>query len=122
VSPNVTVLSEIPEEKLIELYGRCRGLIATSRDEPFGMNAVEAMASGKPVIAVKEGGYRETIVDDVTGALVDASEAGIIDGVKLIGRDPSKYRDACICQARKFDVAVFLRGIAGLIAPDPVKK
>jgi glycosyltransferase involved in cell wall biosynthesis len=57
---NVTVVSNVDDATLKDYYGRCRGLIATSADEDFGMNAVEAMAAGKPVIAVGEGGYRET--------------------------------------------------------------
>jgi glycosyltransferase involved in cell wall biosynthesis len=113
---NVTILSDISEEALAEHYGRCRGLIATSVDEAFGMNAIEAMASGKPVIAVKEGGYLETVVDGKTGVLVDATEDDIIHGVKLVALGPALYKDACIGQAKKFDVSVFLEKMRELAA------
>lgn len=113
--PNVTLLSGISEEKLIEYYGRCRGLIATSRDEPFGMNAIEAMASGKPVIAVKEGGYLETVVDGKTGVLIYCTPEALMGAVKLVGRDPGNYRDECLRQAQKFDVKVFLSRMESMI-------
>ncbi|MCI4372000.1 MAG: glycosyltransferase, partial [Thermoplasmata archaeon] len=66
---NVEFLGEIPEARLLELYAKCRGLIAVSKDEDFGLTPVEAMAAGKAVIAVDEGGYRETVVPGETGWL-----------------------------------------------------
>ena len=53
--PNVKLISDMPESVLIDYYSRCRGLITTAMDEDFGLTVVEAMASGKPVIAVGEG-------------------------------------------------------------------
>ncbi len=116
--PNVRVLSGLAEEELLGYYGRCRGLIATSRDEPFGMNAVEAMASGKPVIATGEGGYLESILDGKTGILIDCSPESIVKAVKEISQDPAKYREACTKRAKDFDVSVFLKAMAGLINGD----
>src|SRR5208337_3624094 len=113
--PNVTLLSGIPEEKLVEYYGRCRGLIATSKDDPVGMTAIEAMASGKPVVAVKEGGYLETVVDGKTGVLIDCTPEALVDAVKLVGRNPGSYTNECRRQAEKFDVRVFLSCMESLI-------
>lgn len=113
--PNVTLLSNISEDELYEYYGRCRGLIATSKDEPFGMNAVEAMASGKPVIAVREGGYVETVVDGSTGYLIDADSSAIVHAVKEVSRDPLKYKDSCIGQGRKFDVSLFISKMKAMV-------
>ena len=44
-----------------ELYATCKGFICTALDEDFGLTPLEAMASGKPVVAVDEGGFRETV-------------------------------------------------------------
>jgi len=68
---NVEILSWVNQKKLIELYANCKGLITTAIDEDFGMTPVEAMASGKPVIAANEGGYKETIINNKTGILID---------------------------------------------------
>ena len=57
-----------PEARLLDLYSRCRGLVCTALDEDFGMTPIEAMAAGKPVVAVDEGGFRETVTEK-TGCL-----------------------------------------------------
>ncbi|MEI7026128.1 glycosyltransferase family 4 protein [Paenibacillus sp. y28] len=46
--------------------------------EPFGMVVVEAMASGKPVIASGRGGPREIITDGSDGLLFDGTEEGLV--------------------------------------------
>jgi glycosyltransferase involved in cell wall biosynthesis len=48
------------DDQLIELYSRCKGVIQTGKGESFGIVPIEAMASGKPCIAVNEGGFKET--------------------------------------------------------------
>ena len=40
---NIKYLGEVSEEKLAELYGNCKGFIATALNEDFGMNVLEAM-------------------------------------------------------------------------------
>ena len=113
---NVEILSWINEDKLISLYANCKGFITTSKDEDFGMAAVEAMASGKPVIAPNEGGYKETIVDGVTGKLIDdIDEEKLIKSIKDIGKKPESYKPACMKQAKRFDTQVFTKGIKELI-------
>jgi glycosyltransferase involved in cell wall biosynthesis len=129
--PNVKLVSDLAEEELIDHYGRCRGLITTAMDEDFGLTAVEAMASGKPVIAVGEGGYLESILDGKTGALIKCHEDDLVRAVRKVGRNPGRFRDACVRQAKKFDVSAFFSGIDALIAEpfnvqtielDPIKK
>ena len=116
--PNVTLLSDLPEEKLIEYYSRCRGVISTSVDEDFGMTAIEAMASGKPVIAPKEGGYVESVVDGKTGMLIDCTPEALANAVRSISQNPSKYGDACTARAKEFDVRVFLKAMDSLVIDD----
>src|SRR3546814_12039740 len=40
--------------------------------EPFGMVLIEAMASGTPVLAFREGSVPEIVIDGVTGFIVDS--------------------------------------------------
>ena len=68
------------------------------------------MASGKPVIAPKEGGYLESVVDGETGVLIeDINSRKLVDAIVSIGKDPQKFEAACIKRARKFDVSVFIK-------------
>ncbi|OPX65143.1 MULTISPECIES: glycosyltransferase [unclassified Methanoregula] len=104
--PNVSILGEVSEEKLIDLYARCRGLLCTAVDEDFGLTPLEAMASGKPVVAVDEGGFRETVTPD-TGILVHPEPQGISDAIIAVGRSPEKYHEACVARAKEFDIRKF---------------
>jgi len=106
IPPNVTLAGEVSEEDLISLYAACRGFICTAIDEDFGLTPLEAMASGKPVVAVNEGGFRETVTAE-TGILVDASLEQIIEAIKKISQNPASFRQACISRAKQFDISVF---------------
>ena len=104
--PNVRFLGEVTEEELQDLYARCRGLISTAMDEDFGLTPLEAMASGKPVIAADEGGFRETITPG-TGLLVPPNTEALILALQIIGKDPSAYKSACESRAKEFDIDRF---------------
>lgn len=76
-------------------------------DWGFRMNVVGV---SKPVIAPNEGGYKESVVDKVTGRLInDIDHDKIVDAVKEIGKNPEKYKDECLKQVKKFDVGVFIK-------------
>jgi glycosyltransferase involved in cell wall biosynthesis len=64
--PTVTVMGPQPFEVLKRHYAHCRALIFPG-EEDFGMVPVEAMASGRPVVAFGRGGATETVADGVTG-------------------------------------------------------
>jgi glycosyltransferase involved in cell wall biosynthesis len=113
---NMEIISWTDFKTLRKLYSECRGFITTSRKEDFGMTAVEAMASGKPVIAPNEGGYRESVVNGKTGILIDNIDPEkIVNAVKEIGKNPGKYKNACLKQAKQFDTKVFIRKIREII-------
>ncbi|MBN1167384.1 MAG: glycosyltransferase [Methanospirillaceae archaeon] len=104
---NIRFLGSVSEEHLCDLYARCRGFITTAIDEDFGITPIEAMASGKPVVATKEGGYLETVIDGYTGILVGPDTGEICRAVEEIDTDPQRFSDACISRARKFDYERF---------------
>ena len=67
---NIVFKENLSDEELIDLYSKSEGVIQTSLREDFGLVPIEAMASGKPCIAVREGGFKETITKE-TGILID---------------------------------------------------
>jgi glycosyltransferase involved in cell wall biosynthesis len=111
---NVEILGTVPETRLLDLYAECKGHIVTAMDEDFGMTPIEAMASGKPVIAVNEGGFRETVTSD-TGFLVDANSESIIEAVKKIAEGPVIYKDTCIKRSKDFDLDIFEKRMKSVI-------
>jgi len=110
--PNVEFRGEVSESELVELYARCRGLLCTARDEDFGMTPVEAMASGKIVLAVDDGGYRESVVPGETGYLLPPDPAAFASTISsLTTADLEGKVDACRSRAQRFDISQFLQGM-----------
>jgi glycosyltransferase involved in cell wall biosynthesis len=68
--PTITVLGPQPFDVLKQYYARCRALIFPG-EEDFGMVPVEAMASGRPVVAFGRGGATETVEKGVSGVFFD---------------------------------------------------
>ena len=79
----------ITDDELITLYNKAKVFVYASYLEPFGLGVLEAMACGTPVVAVKEGGVREIVIDGMTGILVDRDEKLFADAVEslLIDKD-----------------------------------
>lgn len=117
---NIEVIHWVDEKRLIDLYSHCKGFITTAKDEDFGLTAVEAMASGKPVIAPNEGGYMETVVDKKTGLLIDELDGGKLkDAIMQINsillKDPHSFKEVCIKQAELFSSKGFFDRINKII-------
>jgi glycosyltransferase involved in cell wall biosynthesis len=106
---SVELLGRVDDEKLTKLYAEARGFIALARDEDFGMTPVEAMACGTPVIAFNGGGFRESVVNGVTGVLInDTSGKTIGKAVRKVNSikwDKKELQK----QARKFSRERFER-------------
>lgn len=111
LSSNVIFLGEVDENDLVRLYGNCKGFITTAFDEDFGMTPLEAMSAGKPVVAVNEGGYKESVINNKTGKLVSADVEPLINAIKDISKNPKKYKKACQKRAKEFDVKIFIQKI-----------
>jgi len=108
---NVKILGSVDYEKLAELYSECKGLIVTAIDEDFGITPIEAMTAGKPVVAVKEGGYLETVKPGVTGELAKPDVSDIIKGIVKVSKNPLRYRKACEDTAKLFREELFIKKI-----------
>lgn len=74
--------------KLRDLYCRSKAVVALSYNEPFGLIPLEVMACGVPVIAVDDGGYRETILDGKTGYLVKRDHEAIAQKIGYLLAHP----------------------------------
>lgn len=108
---NIRLFGEVFGGPLVNLYSRCKAVIQTSINEDFGIVPIEAMASGKPCIAVNEGGFKESIIHGKTGILLEkpyvASLRKVVPNFDKFHFDP-KY---CQKVAEKFDTSVFIRKI-----------
>jgi glycosyltransferase involved in cell wall biosynthesis len=68
---SLIIYERVPDEEVQNLYNRAKLTLFTPILEPLGLVPLESMACGTPVIGVREAGIRETVVDGVTGFLVE---------------------------------------------------
>jgi glycosyltransferase involved in cell wall biosynthesis len=86
--PNVEAQTNISDEQLAALYLSSAGLIAVSQED-FGLTPVEAHAHGCPVLALRSGGYLDTIVEGTNGVFIDsATPDSIIRGLQALSEHP----------------------------------
>ncbi len=67
----VEFISGISDEDLVEIYAKAKIFILASKNEPFGIVPIEAMASGTMVIADNSGGPKEIIDHNKNGILIN---------------------------------------------------
>ena len=69
--PNVLVLRDWPHEAVMQAWRRCLfGLAPSTWSDPCPTVAMEAMATGRPLIATRMGGLTDLVIDGETGLLV----------------------------------------------------
>lgn len=99
---NVEFLGEVTEAEKWELMKKAKAFIFPSEQEDFGIIPVEAMAAGTPVIALNQGGVKETVVGGKTGLFFDErTPESLAKAVERFETMKFKSED-CINQAKKF--------------------
>jgi glycosyltransferase involved in cell wall biosynthesis len=117
--PTVKVMGPQPFGVLKQHYARCRALIFPG-EEDFGMVPVEAMASGRPVIAFGRGGATETVIPNVSGVFFTEQTADAIASAVRSLTDVPIDSHKIATHARQFGRARFFQQmqahIEGLVA------
>lgn len=99
-------LGRVSDTELAALYARARALVIPNTEE-FGITAVEAQATGRPVIAARAGGALETVTEGVTGAFFEPGDA---DSLTAILSDPALDRlrpEDAVANAERFSAQAF---------------
>ena len=103
---NIQLIGHVSDSELFQYYADCKALIFP-QEEDFGIISVEAMASGRPVIAYRGGGAFETVKEGDTGTFFDKqTPESLAEAVRDFNPDrfnPQKIRD----WANNFDKKVF---------------
>jgi glycosyltransferase involved in cell wall biosynthesis len=113
--PNIKFIDRMNFDELRQAYARCKALIMTA-EEDFGITPVEAMASGRPVIAYGRGGALDSILPERTGIFFDSqTPAALAEAVERMERflphfDPMQ----AIAHAKDFAPEIFDAKISAL--------
>ncbi len=109
--PEAEFLGRADDEMLAELYRSALAVVVPSVEE-FGIVAVEAQASGRPVIAAAAGGATETVIDGQTGRLASPDDVEsfmrAMQSIDALDFDPEQARS----NAERFSVSAFKRRLS----------
>ena len=98
-------LGRVSDHELPQLYAECAALVVPGVEE-FGIAAVEAQASGRPVIAIDAGGVQETVVAGRTGLLVPNGDSQAL--ARALAEDLTRFDPGEIrAHAEQFRPSVF---------------
>jgi len=125
--PTVEFLGWKTDEGVRELYRKCRAVLFPG-DEDFGIVPLEAMASGKPVIAFGKGGVLETViplnpVNSIEGTpyptgvfFYEQTVNGLIEALQLFEKRRSEFQSEAIrAHVKAFDRECFKQSIKQVI-------
>jgi len=105
--PTVKILGPQPFDVLKYHYARCRALLFPG-EEDFGIVPLEAMASGRPVIAFGQGGATETVIEGRTGTFFDEQSidavTNAIERFEAMDFDPAH----AVARAGEFKTQAFI--------------
>ncbi len=113
-SPRVRLTGSVTDAQLRWLYANCLGLIAASYED-FGLSPIEAASFGKPVAALRAGGYLDTVIEGETGVFFDSTDPhAVAQAVEALSR--RTWRDERIrTHAASFSEASFIARMRQLV-------
>jgi glycosyltransferase involved in cell wall biosynthesis len=104
--PTVRFVGRVDDAGMRGLYANCKALILPS-EEDFGITPLEAMASGRPVIAYGRGGVLDTVIPDKTGLLfTEQTAASVAEALQDFNGDAFDAEEIRR-HAELFDLSVF---------------
>lgn len=118
-SPSVEFCGHVPDQDLREIYAGCRALLMPG-EEDFGMTAVEALASGKPIIAFARGGVMEIVPREnpTGGVFFDKPDADNLASalLRFEAVEPSIQPKALQAHAARYSEHEFQRNFSAILA------
>lgn len=104
---NVTFLEGLSDGEMHAAYARCAAVVAASHED-FGLTPLEAAAFGKPAIALRWGGFLDTVLEGETGVFFEEpTTRAILGGVDdFLATDWDRER--IMKRAREFDEEHFI--------------
>jgi len=114
--PTVRLTGRLSDSDVADLLRTAQALVVTAEEE-FGIAAVESLASGRPVIALRSGGVLETVTAGQTGVFYEDADdpralAEAVAGFDVNLVDPK----VCVTSAQRFGVGRFQQRLRAVVA------
>ena len=111
---NVEIVGHVDEQTLIDLYAHCKAFLFPQLEDA-GIVPLEAMASGRPVIALNKGGSLDTMIDEKTGVFFEEQTVESLS--KAVKKFEKLKFDSKFLRkhAEEFDVEVFKQEIGDYV-------
>jgi glycosyltransferase involved in cell wall biosynthesis len=114
--PSVRLTGRISDGEVADLLRTAQALVVTAEEE-FGIAAVESLASGRPVIALRAGGVLETVSEGVTGAFYDDADDPRSLAAAVAGFDVARVDSSgCVRSAHRFGADRFKQRLRAIVA------
>ncbi|WP_018154908.1 glycosyltransferase family 4 protein [Demetria terragena] len=112
--PNVRIVTDQTDAQLRWAYAHAQALIAASFED-FGLTPLEAALFGTPTLALRAGGYLDTVIEDVNGAFFDSADAADIRAA--VHRNNARTWDAAqvIETVERFAQEVFIQRLRRVV-------
>jgi glycosyltransferase involved in cell wall biosynthesis len=114
---NVRFLGEVDDARLRWLFSNCAGLVAASRED-FGLTPLEAASFGKPVAALRWGGFLDTVVPERTGLFFADAEPKTIAAAISDLTSRSWDAEAIRAHAASFSEERFVERMRAIVGED----
>ena len=83
-------MGKVENEQIAAYLKACDLFAFSSKSETQGIVLLEAMAAGKPIVAVKASGVEDMVVDSVTGYMTQEKETAWKDRILTVLENPSE--------------------------------
>lgn len=93
VGKDVVFAGAVPEAELPAHYALADVYVHTGREESFGLSVIEALSLGLPVVSVNEGGPCDTVLDGVSGHLVEPTPEAMGSSIAHLWANPARARN-----------------------------
>jgi glycosyltransferase involved in cell wall biosynthesis len=114
--PTTEFLGRAPLAVLSEMYAGAKALLFPGQED-FGITPLEAMASGTPVIAFKQGGVTETVVEGETGLFFsEQTVESLCESILKFEAMPVIPKEKCVSQAALFSREAFLSNFQSFVS------
>ena len=112
--PNVAIVSDVSDDQLRWAYQHCVALVAPSRED-LGLTPLESAAFGKPTLALRFGGYLDTVAEGISGLYFDEADPSSIAGAVTAGRRTPWDQAAIVRHGQRFDEETFRSAVGAVV-------